>query len=408
MIRRLGFGVLRGLFAFVLLAAVGAAEGQPPVSGRLETLHGRRLLRVWGTPATMGFAHGFLLHEDIVADFQDQIRVLFATDVAAYDVTLPKVLAAVRIPAESRQEIDAIFAGMLAAHGAPPVLPLLSRPLGVEDLYFYNAMDVIRGLSCSGFTVWGERAGEAGVLSTRNFDYAAFSPSVVSHQLVLVRRPEGRRSVATFTLPGYLGAFTGLNDARIALFLHDGNGPRSARAESPFVPACLVLKELLETSTAENVHRRTQEALADAATPYSYLVRLVTPRTAGGSTSPETVFRIDARGLTQNPSGDTFCITTNHYLDGQGQPLEGTAADSLERYRQLEPVVRRSVTSAAAWEALRSVARSSPRSLTLHSVVYLPERRRLEFAMAEWSGESPLAAPLAEVISVSTDELWAR
>jgi hypothetical protein len=238
------------------------------------------------------------------------------------------------------------------------------------------------------------------VITARNFDFEAFR-GMVEAQLVLVRQPAaaGRHAVATITWPGYIGAFTGINDAGVCTFMHDGTGERLRTPEDKYTPMALVLTELLETSAAGDAHERAATLLKKATPyPFSYLVRVATPRVGGKVEPPERVFRVDALGLSENPARDAMCITTNHYLSAAFEPAANAGSWSRERYSRLQKRLDQAVTSHAAWEALASVASGSDGGGTLHSVVIYPELRRLELALAGWDDglvPAPKRAPLA-------------
>ena len=150
----------------------------------------------------------------------------------------------------------------------------LHRPLRLDDLILYNARDMTRAMGCSGFTVWGQRAGDAGVITTRNFDFPVPGPKTLKAQLILVRRPKGKRQVATVTLPGYLGAVTGINEKGVCAFVHDGTGGRSRKLSGHPAPLGLVLKTLLEDASPGNVDDLATSLLKDIS-PYQSVVKVV-------------------------------------------------------------------------------------------------------------------------------------
>ena len=74
-----------------------------------------------------------------------------------------------------------------------------NRPLHSEDLIHDNAGALFRAFACSGFTVWGEKAGKAGLITGRNFDYFVPGPLSLKEQMILVRHAAGMSKVATVT-----------------------------------------------------------------------------------------------------------------------------------------------------------------------------------------------------------------
>ncbi len=136
-------------------------------------------------------------------------------------------------------------------------------------------------------------------------------------------------------------------------------------------------------------------------TPYSYLVRLVTPHPPGAQRNPETVFRLDPSGVGDIPADPNRCITTNHYAGADHETL----GDSIQRYRTLEAALNNPVTDEVAWSALRAVAAEGATHGTLHSLIYYPQRRRIDLAFASWNGQFT-PAPTSPPASIAFDELF--
>src|SRR5688572_13450178 len=92
-------------------AAIAApiAPDETEVHGSLEVASGQPVLRVWGTPRQMGFAHGALLRD----------RIVDVVEHCALDVVPPRTLAATAsiignvaaIPPTLREEAEGIVAG---------------------------------------------------------------------------------------------------------------------------------------------------------------------------------------------------------------------------------------------------------------------------------------------------------
>jgi len=380
-------GTRRSAWLAVCVPALLACSvlAQPPqFNGRIERIGPLRVLRVWGSPSEMGFAHGYLLGDEYLSGILGEHKSASVESAAAYEQMCAAARGIVELPLPAREEIDGIFAGIEAAHGGVPTVAGLNRPLRLEDLILHNAGDMLRAFGCSGFTVWGERAGEAGVITGRNFDFPITREGLAT-QFVLVRHPTGRRRVATVTFPGYIGAFTGVNDAGVCAFMHDGTGDRLSRPAGRQTPVALVLKEMLEQASGAEAHTRTAALLTEIVPyPFSYLIRVVTPRRSDGNEPPERVFRVDAGGLSENPIGRFACITTNHYLDSALAAPADADPWSLTRYEELSRRAGSILSAGEAWSALDAVASANQRFPTLHALVVFPERGRLELAFAGW------------------------
>jgi len=402
----------RRVWRIAVLGLLGLATCCPGIAsaqhrklnGRLQKIGPFRVIRVWGSPEKMGFAHGYLVGKDFVADFQVMLAQLYPDDIQRYEKTRKALKDFIKIPPAAKSEIKGVFDGISALYGAAPKLELLKRRLVLDDVVFYNSIDALRAFGCSGFTVWGDRAGEVGVISGRNFDYPAFSPATVSHQSILVRQPTDRHEVATITWPGYIGAFTGFNDEGVAIFLHDGTGRRADAPNHQFTPTALIAKDVLERSRPGRAARGMRDDLILAKTAYSYMVRVVTPWVAAVAT-PELVLRADADGPSLNPNGPDWSITTNHYLSGSFGPATRASDDSLRRFSQLRKTLKESVTDQIAWQALSEVAAAAPDGGTLHSLVYFPEQRRLELSFATWK-DTFKPATMNKPVTITFDELF--
>lgn len=377
------------------------AVAQQGVNGSLDRIGPFRTLRVWGTPREMGYAHGYLLADDIVDDLQDILRTFYAGNPRQYESTRAALLRHIDLPPAAADEIHGVFAGIQAAHKGSLELAAMRRTLEPEDLVYLNALDVLRAFGCSGFTVWGDRAAGAGVITARNFDYVAFTRRVHADQLLITRSPLGRHRTATVAWPGYIGVFTGFNDAAVAVFIHDGNAPIDRRPAKRYVPLSLALLEWLETSEPDTAHASAREMLRGIETPFSYMVRVVTPRLPDPAVKPVSVFRIDPTGLTETHVSGDRCITTNHYV-GDTHPVSDS---SRRRYRRIKRETRATVTPESAWNALRDVAVGGETSGTLHALLFYPEQRRLQLAFATWT-EHIIGAPFTAPTTITFDQLF--
>ncbi len=369
-----------GLLFLASMQVTAAAETK--VNGRLERIEAIRTLRVWGTPHEMGYAHGFLLADDIAEDIEDVVSGFFPDSMKQYLDARQTLLSTIKLPARAEDELKGVFEGIIAAKGKSPELQGLSRQLQIEDLVFYNALDVIRAFGCSGFTVWGDHAGDAGVVTGRNFDFSPFSKRVLADQMLIVRQPAGRHQVVSIAWPGYIGAYTGFNELGVAAFMHDGNAPTRRAPSGQHAPLAIVLVQILETVEPDTAHTLAGAALRNTTTPYSYLVRFVIPRPPGAVEFPATVFRLDPAGLGATPIGGDRCITTNHYVGADFKVSDSSA----RRFKTIKGLLGDGgVTSRRAWSALKAVAAGGKAFSTLHSVLYFPEQRRMELAFATWA-----------------------
>lgn len=398
--------VRNGLLSLLLsLTATNLLAAQPEVHGELVNIDGVRVLRVWGTPTEMGFAHGYLAGDGIVTYLNDRIHVDAGLR-ALHQAKGQPVINVIDMPTEILTELRAIIDGMTAANdGDVPTLPALQRELTLEDLILFNAGDLLRAFGCSGFTVWGERAGDAGLITGRNFDFGFPSERALAEQLVIVRKPAAGKAVASVAIPGYLGSFTGLNEDGVCTFMHDGTGPTMHEPPGKLTPLAIVLTQFLHRTPAGSALVDAEQTLSRTGRyPFSYMVRVIAP--VQGEQPPERVFRMDADGLSENPTDGQTCITTNHYLTKSGQAESGVNNDSVNRYQRIDKRLGTTVTSDIAWEALSEVSVGARSWGTLHSLVVFPQLGRLELAFCEYKAGKVIAAPDCKRHTIAFDDLF--
>ena len=107
-------------FALVLLglAAVtaGAAaddDASPAVQGRFLKYSGLRVLEVWGGPADTGYAHGYLLADDVLKLFDEYLLGVLVEDPATYEhALLPMMRKTFVWPEYAEEELAAMLRGV--------------------------------------------------------------------------------------------------------------------------------------------------------------------------------------------------------------------------------------------------------------------------------------------------------
>lgn len=376
-----------------------------PIKGRLEQVDGFRVLRVWGSPTDMGFAHGFLLGDGILTTVNEDARGIPEQQRAAFDRATSSLVQFVELPDRAAAELRGILDGIKAANGKLPTIPALGRPIRLEDLILSNAGDMLRAYGCSGMTAWGEKTGKLGVVTTRNFDFPVPSRKTLEAQLILVRQPEGRRQVMTITWPGYIGAFTGVNDHGVCAFMHDGTGGTIKQPTGKQTPLALVLADLLERSEPSPALQEGASTLKSATPyPFSYMVRMVTPTVDGQK--PARVFRVDKSGLSENPAGAFSCVTTNHYITPEHRPVLAANSWSLHRHKRLSDALSTTVTPESAWSGLKSVASPNQEFPTLHSLVVYPDQKKFDLAFAAWKEGQIVPAPMSAPKTLKFDKIF--
>ncbi len=229
------------------------------------------------------------------------------------------------------------------------------------------------GLGCSSLLVEASRSKAGGPLFGRNLDFYSLG-ILQKYSLVVVCRPNGKRAFCAVGFPGMVGCLSGMNDAGLALAVHEvllaGDG--ASLFDSRGVPYTLLLRRILEECrTVDEAERLVR------ATPRTTLFNLalcdrqqarvleVTPRTVAA--------RHPERGL---------LACTNHF-----------------RSPELRTPFRFSWRYAALWDSqeqarlgVADIARKlhevSQGPMTLQTMVFDPAAMRLHVSI----GASPASA----------------
>lgn len=178
--------------------------------------------------------------------------------------------------------------------------------LSQELVFGVNTMvDSYRGaVNCSSLLIDPKRSDTGGPLFGRNLDYFSLG-KLYKYTLVMVYHPKGKHAFASVTFPGLFGCLSGMNDAGLALAVHE---VFFARDGSPMfdpqgVPYLLAFRRILEECTTVE----EAEKLLRSMKRTTRLNLAVCDRQGGGvlEFTPQTV--VLRRGE------DGICACTNHF-----------------------------------------------------------------------------------------------
>lgn len=353
------------------------------VHGKLTSRDGQRVLELWGTPAEMGYAHGYLLREPII-DVVDH----YALDVippATLDAAGGLYATVADISEARRAEAAAIVDGMKAAGGAH--ISELDRDLRATDLLVLNAMTDLLAIGCSSVSAWGDSTQADGELAgdpivVRNLDWSD-TPALLRNQLLISYAPSDPKSqpLVSVAFAGYIGCLSCMNEAGVTALFNMGYGDGAASltaAAGGFAPSNLAIRDAMERrdidedglTTANDVeHWLRQKTHAG-----SYIVHLLEPRRAD-QTSPARVLEVEADGIaTRWPKEDddvgaSSLVATNHLR-------EKTAPTSCRRYARVERALERSKHAVDA-QSLWAIGRSVRLPAVVHMLSVEPGRKRM-------------------------------
>jgi hypothetical protein len=398
--------------------------------GRLATYDGLRVLELWGTPEEAGFAHGWLLAQDIVSLFDQYIL----------DPSIlrgPAVYETVLIPAVRRQfvwdpayerELGAMCAGIVARLGRDGVRSeKLGRELGIADLMAANALADWHGVFCSSFSAWDGLTQNGQTITARNLDFPS-TPPMASSQLVLVYRADERRAGwVGVSWPGLIGVYTAMNAHGVTMLMHDAAGLPASETDG-FTPRSLILREALESARPGSYLDDVERVFAARRVMVGNNIHVSGPRgrtdpaaLSPNGPPPAAVFEFDANrrgdGVTRrvpnadDADGQVLCCT-NHMCDRVDR-APPRRSSSWDRFNTLNDAItrmraeRRTLDPAGALQVIGLVRRRD----TLHTVVLQPDcrsvrviipaihERVVEFHVAEWLG-SPLETPYGHRLGV--------
>jgi isopenicillin-N N-acyltransferase like protein len=205
-------------FLSICLLPVHAAETDRPFrEGKYQTaelryINGVPVLCVAGSPEEMGRQKAALTGDAVKRMTAYPRRLL--EEVAPQPEAQKKFLASARalaqnIPEAHRAELRA-FADQ-AKLGDQAEWGLLGNVM----------IDIYRGsFGCSSLIVGAENSTTGGPLFGRNLDF--FTLGIIQNTtLVTVQRPTGKHAFACVTFPGLFGCLSGINDAGLALAVHE-------------------------------------------------------------------------------------------------------------------------------------------------------------------------------------------
>ncbi len=379
----------------LICACCSATVADPTVqqvSGKIEVVDGLRILRVWGDDFQRGYAHGFLLADDILSLLNAALasqKVL--PDPAAWDQRiLPFVAERFTFTDRQTAELEAMLQGIRAARAEKGLrIDAIGRDLSRADLEAMNTFaDWIR-LGCSSFSAWGTLTEGGETITGRNLDYFAI-PGLPSSQLMVVHLQPGpgRLSWLTMAWPGLIGAYTAMNEEGVTLSMHDSTSTAPPPATGKCVPRSIALREAVEQARSAASTDVATRVLRASPTLTASNFHLSGP--FHGQADPAVVFEYDGNrdrdeGVTLRRAADAnhpilmqVLLCTNHFRT-RAAPTPCDRYDTFHKYFTTPRPATARIDVAAARETMKAVAVSG----TLHSVIFLPNRGELFVSLAD-------------------------
>jgi isopenicillin-N N-acyltransferase like protein len=293
---------IRCLLVLAILVPTSAAAEKRPFTedkfekGELRYINDLPVLIVAGSPEEMGRQKGALTGMVIPKIEEYPKRLMHYADT---DPDREKKLRAMaealvpQIPAEHRAEIRAFAQQTKLEH---------QWDLGVLG----NVMvDIYRGgFACSSIIVDAEHSTTHGPLFGRNLDFYTLG-LIDDYNLVTVHRPTGKHAFATIGFPGLFGCVSGMNDAGLALAVHEVwmSRDKASMFNPKGVPYTFCFRRILEEcATVEEAEKLLR------ATERTTLLNL-----AVCDRKDAAVFEMTPKTLAVRHGEGGLCLCTNHF-----------------------------------------------------------------------------------------------
>ncbi len=405
------FSLVIVLLLFCSSSFVGCLQLDDPVDGVFASPNeagvliiedGVRLLKLSGSPYEMGYAHGYLLAEEIIYlldHFVFYSAFLFG---ASYEELVAN-MDLIDWEASYIEELQGMLAGI--QDRLPPyqrmVHPnIVGKQIALVDLKIANT---VSDWGCSSFSTWGNATDDGSVIYARNLDYFSGKDECFKKVHVLISYDDGvHHRWVTASVAGFIGCITGMNDAGLTLGLQDTNYfPPSV--ERGIIPRCLILRKIAEHADEDWTPDDIAEFMESFQGYLGMNLHVTFPTTNrsdddiagiiefdGNSSHPDGRSTLrspgENSGLPINDSVDQTLnhsftlITTNHYLERKTD----ISLESAGRYVTIkeELYLARADGNVSIDEAVH-IMRLVGGIGTVHTTVFETDEKRLHFYLAE-------------------------
>lgn len=190
-------------------AEVIAREGKGTLERRDD---GRLELHLRGTPYEMGYQHGVLLREQVVANMKRIVEndgeLANAPEYLLYQMAAPMMHARLRphVPARFVEEMKGLAAG---------------AGVGYDLIEAGNLFPA--AFHCSGIALRGKATVGGELYHVRILDYLT-QIGLQQAAVVIVHEPDGQRRWLNVGFAGFIGSVTGMNEAQVAIGEMGGRG----------------------------------------------------------------------------------------------------------------------------------------------------------------------------------------
>lgn len=235
-------------------------------NGRLRTKGPpfQKYLQLWGSHYEMGYAHGYLLGEEAMANL---IRFAVGTS-SLHRVTpteyeyfiLPYFRSHFTIPQKYLDEAQGALTGC-NAKGVDLTHPELSREMTAEDFLCLSALPDFNIFGCSSVSGWGastvnDDTLQGGVVIARDLDYTSGNYTCIGNTSVIIAcdpSAAGEQRFALVTVSGLMGCLSGINEHGVGLCCDYGYIKDTTYIPlNSLVPFTLSCRNAIETDDPDN------------------------------------------------------------------------------------------------------------------------------------------------------------
>jgi hypothetical protein len=404
--------------AVTVLGLIGPASADDvQVNGTLRDGGDHKVLHVWGTHIQMGYAHGYLLADEVMALAEGYILPMYGVSPAQYELLLGVVLPTFDIPPSLRAEAEALVEGIRAA-GVSLYLDTLERDLEVDDLLLANAASDLFGVSwqCSSISAWGEAtsadpdlAGELAMARDLDWDFGGGAADLRDYGLVIAYEPtdDDEQRWVSVAFPGYFGCLSCMNESGIGAFQNQGNHGTTLSAldtDPAPAPINLTLRTAIEARDANGDGTNTigdvEHAVTEVGRMGTYEIHLVSP--ADRSDPPAAILEANNGGTAlRTPADEPLpgpdCVaTTNHHRELYTPTMCSRYATIVEMVGDYEGVL----DAERLWEIEKEVSWNSGGSGTVQTMRVVPARQTLDVAFADAQEVAPYHTPTTYTFDV--------
>jgi len=334
--------------------------------GELKHIKGVPVLVLQGTPEEMGEQAGALTAKPLakLLDFpKDLLRQ------RKVEALLPLLIATAKamepqFPPDHLKELDALVKEAR-----------VDRDLG---LFGNTFPDISKAAGCSSLIVGKERSATGGPLFGRNLDYPTLG-YFQHYSLVTVYRPKAKHAFASIGFAGMIGCVSGMNDAGLALAVHEVRKTKdgSTGLDLKGTPYTLAFRRVLEECTtvaeAEKLLRGMKRTT---------LLNLAVCDKDGGA-----VFELTPKSLVVRTPEADICTCTNHFCSQElGVGVQCTRLPKLDATRD-------ATERLGLAEVARKLDAVNQGSGTLQTMIFEPAVLKLHLAIGKCpSSALPLQA----------------